>query len=133
MAEAVDELAARAQEAFTAQQDKKVMKKLKLSADCIPIDKIGDFFRSWKGLPTACPTAKAAQTCSTACPLLSSLACRTRISLSGCALCCPPRSLPLLASAPFLPSHRAMGCNPSFAEIAEATAMVDPDGEGVAR
>jgi len=72
MAEAVDELAARAQEAFTAQQDKKVMKKLKLSADCIPIDKIGDFFR-------------------------------------------------------------AMGCNPSFAEIAEATAMVDPDGEGVAR
>jgi len=26
-----------------------------------------------------------------------------------------------------------MGCNPSFAEIAEATAMVDPDGEGVAR
>ena len=45
MAEAVDELAARAQEAFTAQQDKKVMKKLKISADCIPIDKIGDFFR----------------------------------------------------------------------------------------
>ena len=53
MAEAVDELAAsaRAQEAFTAQQDKKVMKKLKLSADCIPIDKIGDFFRSWRVQP----------------------------------------------------------------------------------
>ena len=43
--EGVDELAIRAQEAFTAQQDKKVMKKLKLSSDCIPIDKVGDFLR----------------------------------------------------------------------------------------
>jgi len=54
--EAVDEIAVRAQEAFTAQQDKKVMKKLKLSADCIPIDKIGDFFRSRCAVPT-CSTA----------------------------------------------------------------------------
>ena len=29
--------------------------------------------------------------------------------------------------------YRAMGCSPSLSEIAEAVAMVDPDGEGVAR
>ena len=67
-----EELAERASEAFAAQQDKKVMKKLKLSADCIPADKIADFLR-------------------------------------------------------------AMGCNPSSAEIVEATQYADPDGEGVAR